>query len=63
MPITTRTVAMRWTRTVLRSNFSRPNLGQINVKTSPKKNMAIGSPVSEMAEAKATVGAVASPMR
>ncbi len=56
-PVTTRTVAMRWTRTVFLLSFSRPNLGQIRVKMIPMKKMAIGSVESEVAEARATDGA------
>ena len=58
MPTTTNTVAMRWTRTVLRWSFSRPNLGQINVRSKPMKKMTIGSAESEETEAMAMVGAV-----
>ena len=58
-PVTTRTVAIRWTSTVFLSSFSRPNLGQMSVRTIPIKNMTIGSEESEMADASATAGAVA----
>ncbi len=58
MPMTTRTVAARWTRTVFLSSFSRPNLGQMRVSRIPIKKMTIGSAESEAAEAIATAGAV-----
>ena len=49
---------MRWTMIDLRSSFSRPNLGQINVRSKPMKKMTIGSAESEETEAMAMVGAV-----
>ena len=57
MPVTTRIVATRCTMTVLRSSFSRPNLGQIKVRTIPIKKIAMGTEESMTAEARATVGA------
>ena len=50
-------VAIRCTRTVLRSSFSRPNLGQMRVNKSPIKKIIIGSDESEATDAIATLGA------
>ena len=43
--------------TDLRLSFSRPNLGQMRVSSSPMKKMTIGSAESEAAEARAIDGA------
>lgn len=61
--MTTMVVAMRWTRTVFLSSFSRPNFGQMRVKTIPMKKMTMGSVASEVTEARATAGARASATR
>ena len=63
MPITTKTVADKWTRTFLRPSFSRPNLGQMRVSMIPMKKIKIGSTESEAAEASAIDGAMARPPR
>ena len=57
MPMTTRAVARKWTKTVLRSSFSRPNLGQMRVRRRPRKKITMGSAESEATEARATAGA------
>ena len=57
MPITTRMVAIKWTRVVRRSSFSRPIFGHIRVSTMPMKKMTIGSVESATTEARATTGA------
>jgi len=63
MLITTRTVAITWTKTVLLFRVSRPNFGQIRVKTRPIKKMMIGSVESAVAETRATDGAMARAVR
>ena len=61
--MTTRAVAIRWVMMVLRSNFSRPNFGQMRVRRIPRKKIMMGSAESEAAEAIATVGARTRPYR
>ena len=58
IPITIKAIDMKWILTVFLSNSSRPNFGQIRVRTMPMKNIASGSSVSVDAEAMAKVGAV-----
>ena len=57
MPATTIAVAIRWTETVFLLSFSRPNLGQMRVRTSPIKNITIGSTASDVADTRAVAGA------